>query len=538
MLKVLIADDEMIICQMLKKLIHWEEKGLTVEAVASNGLEVYELMQKLRPDIILTDIRMPGLDGLQIVKKAIEMGLEADFIIMSGYKNFEYAHTALNLGVRHYLLKPIDEKELNDTLDQILEERHVAQRAEQEKQEARALAKSGQRKIRQHFLNSIIESVQYPASPADGAASHRQVQADCDFDNGCFMAFFTKVDSEEPVSDMDSLLEIIQYQIEKNISLPDSEFINSSVKSGIITVVNYPAKRRQAVMGIIEDVLKYCQKEISKFDKYHVTIGVGQEKNLISDIQKSIQEAIWAVQCRLKKGVDGIIYWNMLHYKHVPVDEVFTAKYQLVMKNQVEILDSKGFIDVATEMYDQIRRQINYSPVVFYELMDRMTALILEVWKANQVQPSTMEELKQRLGLVQDCNYMENMLLYIYDETVIHFFERVKDEKKNVSQLPIRMARQYINEHYSGPITLEEVAEAIGFSPAYLSTLFKKEIGINFSDYLTSCRMEEAKRLLKENACPINEIAEKIGYSDAKYFSKTFNKVVGLKPSEYRKLYR
>lgn len=532
MLKVLIADDEIIICQMLKKLIHWEEKGLFVEAVASNGLEVYKLMQTIRPDIIITDIRMPGLDGLQIVQKGIELGLDADFIIMSGYKNFEYAHTALNLGVKHYLLKPIDEKELNDTLDQILEERHIALKAEQEKEEARELAKSGKRKIRQHFLNSIIESVShYPGTS-------REVLAECDFANGCFVTFFTKVDSEAPASDMASLLEIINYQIEKNIDLPDCEFINSYVKSGVITVVNYPIEMRQAVMETIGDVLKYCQKELNKFDKYHVTIGVGQEKNLISDIQKSIQEATLAVKCRLKKGIDGIIYWNTLHYRNIPVEEVFTVKYQVVMKNQVEVLDAKGFIDVATQMYDYIRRQINYSPAVFFELMDRMTELILNVWKANQVAAQTMSELKLRLDMVLDCNYVENMLLYTYNETVTRFFERVKDEKKNSSQLPIRMAKQYINEHSSRAITLEEVAEAIGFSPAYLSTLFKKEIGINFSDYLTSRRMEEAKRLLKENTCSINEIAELVGYSDPKYFSKTFNKVVGLKPSEYRKLYR
>ena len=250
MLKVLIADDEIIICQMLKKLIHWEEKGLFVEAVASNGLEVYKLMQTIRPDIIITDIRMPGLDGLQIVQKGIELGLDADFIIMSGYKNFEYAHTALNLGVKHYLLKPIDEKELNDTLDQILEERHIALKAEQEKEEARELAKSGKRKIRQHFLNSIIESVShYPGTS-------REVLAECDFANGCFVTFFTKVDSEAPASDMASLLEIINYQIEKNIDLPDCEFINSYVKSGVITVVNYPIEMRQAVMETIGDVLK------------------------------------------------------------------------------------------------------------------------------------------------------------------------------------------------------------------------------------------------------------------------------------------
>ena len=137
MLKVLIADDEMIICQMLKKLIHWEEKGLSVEGIATNGIELYEMMKSVRPDIVITDIRMPGYDGLQIVKKGISLGLSADYIIMSGYKNFEYAHTALNLGVKHYLLKPIDAKELNDTLDQILKERNFLENAKKENRRRR-----------------------------------------------------------------------------------------------------------------------------------------------------------------------------------------------------------------------------------------------------------------------------------------------------------------------------------------------------------------------------------------------------------------
>ena len=258
----------------------------------------------------------------------------------------------------------------------------------------------------------------------------------------------------------------------------------------------------------------------------------------MAEIRGSIQEAIEAVKCRLKKGVDIVIFWNALHYKNVSVENIFLPKYQSVMKNQVEILDAQGFVDVATEMYELVRKTINYSPLIFFSLIDRMTAMIKEVWTANQVAPQTIEELEQRIQMILDCNYEENMLLYTYDETVSRFFERVKEEKKNASQLPIRMARQYINENYSRAISLEEVAEAIGFSPAYLSTLFKKEIGINFSDYLTSCRMDAAKKLLKEESLSINEIAGKVGYSDSKYFSKIFNKVVGLKPSEYRKLYR
>lgn len=532
MLNVLIADDEILICEMLQKMIHWEEKGLRVAAVASNGLEVYEYMKSIHPDIVITDIRMPGYDGLQLVQKGIELGLGADFIIMSGYKNFEYAHTALNLGVKHYLLKPIDERELNETLDRVLEERQQQARAVRGMEEARELASSGTRKLRKHFLNSIIETVPFPSK------SDLVTQEECDFENGCFVTFFTKVDTEAPAADLHSILDILNYQIEKSLEALDCEFITSYMTSGIMTVINYTADERQSVLKCMDTVQKSCQMEMNKFDKYHVTIGVGQEKYSISDVGASTAEAVEAVKCRLKKGVDTMIYWYSLHYKNVPAEDIFTEKYRTIIQNLTEVLDGIGFSDIVDELYEAVKRTLNFSPVILFELVDKMTALVTKVWKENNVAAQTIEEFEQRVQVLLDCNYECNMLMYTFKDTVRRYFSRVKEEKQNINQLPIRLAKQYVNENYAHPITLEELSDAIGLVPTYVSTLFKKEIGINFSDYLTSCRMEAAKRMLKQPSYSINEIAEMVGYGDPKYFSKLFNKVVGLKPSEYRKLYR
>ncbi len=111
MLKVLIADDEKNICYMIQKLIPWADYGMEIIGLVHNGVDAVRVVEEQRPDIIISDIRMPGYDGLELVQKTHDLGVSADFVIISGYKQFEYAHKALNLGVEHYLLKPIDKKE-------------------------------------------------------------------------------------------------------------------------------------------------------------------------------------------------------------------------------------------------------------------------------------------------------------------------------------------------------------------------------------------------------------------------------------------
>ena len=535
MLKVLIADDEIVICQMIKKLVNWGDKGLELVGMAHNGYEVIEMMTKFKPDIVITDIRMPGYDGLQLVQKGIEMGLDADYIIMSGYKNFEYAHTALNLGVKYYILKPIEQKELNEILDRVLNERLEDQILEQEKKNLEEMAVTGKIKIRKHFLSSIIQQNNI-GNIVD--AEELEVTAGCEFENGCFVAFLSKLDAEIPVPDMKNLLNILDYQIEKKMESEGCEYINSYVKSGVVTVLNYPPEDRDKITEVIEKIYKQCRQELDKFDGYHLTIGVGSEKGSITEVQKSILEAVEAVKCRLKKGCDCIINWDSLKYLKREEEELYSTKTKIVFENEGEVLDHQAFYYDFGKLLDLVKSLGLYSPVQIFDLIEIVSSWIAGVWRKNQISEKLVEEFEQKIQYIIDCNYKEELLIFSFRELMKQYFERVKEEKKNTSQLPIRLAKQYINQNFSKPITLEEVAEAISLSPTYLSTLFKKEIGIGFSEYLISCRMEEAKKLLKTTDLSVNLIAEEVGYSDAKYFSKTFGKVVGLKPSEYRRLYQ
>ncbi|MDF2511149.1 MAG: response regulator [Herbinix sp.] len=535
MLKVLIADDEQIICLMICKLIHWEAKGLEVIGMAHNGLEVLKMMEEQRPDIIISDIRMPGYDGLQLVQKGKDMGLDADFVIMSGYKNFEYAHTALNLGVKHYLLKPIDKKELEETIDRILQHRKEASAIDDEKKELEEIASSGKKRIRKHFLSTIIHHNHFSE---DRELAELDEKFHCEFENGYFIAFLTKIDSNAPNYDTKSLLNGIDYLIEKAMEEGEWEYINSYVKTGVVTVVNYKAEHREQVFQVIDKILKLCRLELDKFNGFYVTIGIGVEKNSITGTKDTIREAVAAIKCRIKKGTNRIIDYRELNYRQIKVEDIFTEGIKRQFENELEAMDIQAFISDFDKIANDVHMMVNYSPVLIFELMEKLKEITIDIWKRNKIQENIINDFEQQMQFILDCNIREELLLRNFIETYQRYFERVIDDKRNTSQLPIRKAKQFINENYMRQITLEEVAEAIELSPAYFSTVFKKEIGINFSDYLISCRIESAKDKLKNGNLPVNLIAEEVGYVDAKYFSKTFYKLVGLKPTEYRKLYR
>ena len=540
MLKVLIADDEQLICRMLTKMIDWEKEGLELLDCVYNGRDVLDAIENKRPDIVITDICMPCMDGLQIVEKAKEKGIHIDFIIMSGYKNFEYAHTALNLGVKHYLLKPINKNELNEILRRIVAERKTICESEERIERLVEKANNGTKKIRKHFLNNVIRNNRYTRSLMEDGKENEELNEEplnCEFQQDSFIALFTKIDAENPNYDMKSLLDEVNYLIEKNLQLYDWEYINSYVNSGVITIINYPKAEYIELEAVCEKLFSQCRLEMDKFSGFYVTLGVGETKERISEVQDSIRESVEAIQCRLKKGVNRLIMPEELKYREIKIADIFTENDRNNLAKTIESLDYNAYNQYFMEMYTRIKEYPKYSPTVIFELIDQLKEQIIEIWNENDIDETICNEFEKEIQYVMDFNIKEDMMIYSVSEDIRIYFTRVYQENQNKSKMPIRIAKKYIQENFDSPITLEEVAEAISLSPAYLSTLFKKEIGIKFSDYLISCRMEKAKQLLKESGESMQIIAEQVGYSDAKYFSKTFFKTIGLKPSEYRKLY-
>lgn len=532
MLKVLLVDDETIICQMLEKLIDWKSKEMEIVGSAQSGDQAMDMIITMRPDIVITDVRMPGMDGLQLVERVKELGHKTDFIIMSGYKHFEYAYTALNLGVIYYLLKPINKDEVEETLDRIVKNRRETEAEANIHKELEQKVKDRNVHIRKHFLNDIINMSGMQSAlkkPFGGGVEN-------EFVNECFCAFFTKVD-QSAIHNSESLLEAVDYNIEKVMDKQGWEYINSYVKSGVITIINYRQDNREKVKKALEEIHSECRKEVQKFRGFCVSIGVGQEKNSLQLVQESIKEAIEAIQCRLHTGTDKIIYYDAIRYKKVDIEKIMNADQMLVFGKEINSLDLEAILNHIERIARQLTGTENYSPVSLFALLEKIEKFCLRQFEANHISQDLLNEYNENIQFIFDNNFDERMLIYRYKEATRNFLMNVEKERQTHIQKPIRRAEQFIRENFSKAVTLNDVAEDIGISPAYLSTTFKKEKGISFSDYLTAFRMEQAKIMLKETDDPVLLIAEKSGYYDAKYFSKIFRKTVGLKPTEYRKLY-
>ena len=539
MIKVLIADDEKNICLMIQKMIHWADYGMEVIGIVHNGVDAMEMIERHHPQLVISDIRMPGHDGLAIVKKTRQLSLDTDFIIISGYKQFEYAHTAINLGVEHYLLKPIDQGELQQTLEKIAKKHAVIVEKAKEEEVLKAQAYSNRKKYRQHFLSDILEkNDSLRELKRDGRT---EMQGDSDarygFEQGCFCAFFSKIDFDERYQDISGLLRMTDELIEQIMMAGQMDYINSQVNSGVITIINYKPEDDQRIAGLLEKVFQSIIREIEKFRGYHISIGVGTKKTNISETAQSIREAIQAVKCRDKYGVDRIIYYEQLRYQVLPVQD-YLDENAVEMERMITALDYDAFRGRVVHYLDRILGTPYVSPACYFEYLEGVIHIVTSTFRNNRVEENMILDMERQL--YDDMDYYVHLseMGYHILEGIRMTFLKLNDEQKNKSHRLIRMARKYIQEHYMQQISLEEVSDAIGLSPAYLSTMFKKELGINFSDCLISCRIDAAKELLKNGEDSINEVAEKVGYADPKYFSKTFNKVVGLKPSVYRKMYR
>ncbi len=535
MRKVLIADDEKNICLMIQKMIDWESFDMQVIGMVHNGVQALETIRAEHPDIIISDIRMPGYDGLELIRRTQETEPDAIFIIISGYKYFEYAHMALNLGVEHYLLKPIDKSELENTLQRIRKKYEDSAIRKQKEDLILQEADITRRKMKHYFLTSIIDTKRETVSLE---LEHVNSEYQCDFTQGCFEAMFIKLDCENKTPNWSGLLLMTEELLDKAFEGQAAEYINNQVQSGVITLLNYVEGKREIIQSLIGKILHQICHELEKFYGYHVTIGVGTEQQSIATIYCSINEAVHAVECRGKAGMDRIIYYDRLHYRKIPVGEIFEAKDERELEKIVEMLDFQALSGLLSYHQTKMEGMVFLSPAVVFEYEKQVCNICYNVLRNNRVDENLLDEMQKEIEQTMDSVADVNLMLYKCLEIYRKYFDEIRKKQQNRSQLPIRIAKQYIQDNFRNQISLEKVAEETGLSTAYLSQLFKKEMGINFIDYLTSCRMEEAKRLLKSTDLSVAEISGMVGYLDSRYFSKAFVKAVGLKPTVYRKIYQ
>lgn len=525
-MKVLIADDEKKICTLIKNLIDWDGNGLELVGVANNGIAAYEMALNLEPDIVITDIKMPGMDGIGLIESLMNRNLKAEFIIISGYKQFEYAHSAMKYGIQSYLLKPIDQNELQKAIEKAI--LHV--------QEKKGANKNAQRKkLKQNFIDNMIHRQERLFMGLEQINQRYEL----DFRDGVFQALFLRVDSlEDGMLQMDHIHGLLVNEIEQLLIETSSEYIVNNTGEGILTVINFSLVLSERHPDFLPKVFQRLKYVTEKFSNLQLTLGVGQTVSAIEDIYLSINSSMDAVRLRSFEGADRIINMNDLSYLQKDLTlkgiEMLGQNLSLSME-RLDWSGTKESIDKCLFVNEQIIRDC---PILFFRVLLTIEDIIVKKLKEMSVDEAIIAILHKELNTIT-INYASRpAIIHHYKKRLEMLLEKVEVQKTEQERLPVIEAKRYIQELYPTGVSLEEIADKIGLSSAYLSTLFKNETGTKFSDYLMEIRMNQAKKLLKNTNLSMVEIAEAIGYKDTKYFSRAFKKTVGIKPSMFRKLYR
>lgn len=529
---VLIADDEELICILLQKIILWDELNLEFLGAVHNGQELYAAIVDKQPDIVITDICMPQMSGIDLIGKVREDNIPCRFIIVSGYRQFEYAHNALKYGVEDYILKPVDNDELNSALNKLVRLMHE----EGDGVGAEKLHNSEER-LKRFFINRIIKDL----SPDNADLSYIESEFGIDLIPGLYQSIYIKSDVMGNSDDFSEYADSIQkkiVQVFENLMMPEVHSILFDVEPDRVKIgINYKADKAAVVKEKIDDFMIQIQNIVDLFKDYKVTIGVGRPYPEVWKWKESETEAQYAIESRLVRGLEQVIYWEheMLSEADRILSQTAEKKFFGEVARVFESLDMEGFEKVIKNFFIKLRT--NFSSRDMVRILDTVIDMWLHCEKSLHVGQESEDLLGKQLlfGMRRATSVKE--LETAFAAPIYRAMEQLVEEVKLQNSKPVRMAIQYLEEYYAKPIKLEDVAGAIGLNPAYFSNIFKRETGENFTDFLMNYRIERAKELLREGHLNINEIACKIGYSDNRYFSKLFKKVVGIKPSDYRKIY-
>lgn len=536
MIKVVIADDEENVCRLIRGLIDWPSIDMEIVGTAHNGVEALDMIRSLDPDLMISDIRMPGYDGLEMIRRAKEIKQNLDFIIISGYRHFEYAQNAIQYGVGDYLLKPIKKEDFMLALNK-MHDRYL-QRTEQMSKEdrMREQIKHDAEKLRASLFAELLAAkwagtaelttdevnrvYRYAFRP--GIFQVCAVKIDCGFDDQFNHAI--PILGEKVVQIFESLLRGCCYDM--GIYRQDST---------VYCLMNFDIDQKKVIRRQLKTVLDELMMQKAAFEQFEFTLGAGTLCDTVRLLRESVAAADFAIGQRLILGTGRLIEDNAAHFSPAVV-ETLLAELNKTMGAALEVLDREAVLDCVLRLKER-PELVQLSGCELLSLVEKVCAMYLTHLRNNQIFLSESEAFYESFRVHADrCRTKEELFRFL-SLTVGNSLDRVIEDKKQADTKPIRLAKQYIQKNYSRPISLEEVSGIAGFNSSYFSTLFKKESGSSFVDYLSEIRMNRAKELLRETNLSIAVICGQVGYSDLKYFTKNFKKCTGIKPNEYRKLY-
>lgn len=517
MYRVLLVDDEPAALEVLRLAVDWENSGYVICGECNDGEEAVKLAESLQPDLVVTDIRMPVMDGLDLARHIAErMPGKAEVVLVSGYDEFEYAKRAMKYGIRHYVLKPIVKEEFLAVLTEVTEKLVY-------RDKLKDLDLWDKNLEEYEYFEKFISGAELEPDSAGTAAS-------CGTESGVFWAYaivkpysprtFSPTADKTHISDADlnSALEMPEYPYLVAYLAPlDKEGYGLVLRCGKDESLSH-------IAGMI------CAK-LNRIYSGQFYLAVSSPADSPAGLAKLASEAFAALNFRFFKSTGSILFYEefsscMFNYSLDCIeggDDICES---------LENLDMAGLSASIDKVFDAFAENLTSPEVVGIYL----TNIVYKGFELIKCMGGSIEEMLEkypgRMLYFTGMTLEEaRAVLQHYCKDVLEFLGRLKNADR---QSDMRRVRDYISSNYKNGITIKEMSARLYIHPVYLGHLIQKWFGCSFNEYVHRLRIEEAKRLLSDTDRKVGDIAAELGYGEYAAFLKQFEKYTGVKPAEYR----
>jgi len=538
MFKVLIVDDEILVRVGLKTFVPWEELGFELIGEAASGKEAIDLIRQEGCDILLTDIQMPEMNGLELLELVHVEHPQIKSVILSNHEEFKYVHKAMQLGAVDYILKlTMEPKELEQKLLGLKDKMQQARSQQTREEELRREVQAYSRAAREKRLRDIVVK---HCSPGE----IRSCLAELGYSHGSGKESLPFYVAKLRIGRYEEVLAENKYKSEKLLTYSVSNIMFEIMKKWSTGELIELENGSFALFSNYDPftMLQEMNESVKRYLQLDLCLGVSAPFLEEQSIHEAYKQAELALAASFYEGVGHVICYSQDHQWTVAAGEGIEAEPLNVPHERwvrhIAQRDGRGLQQILDEWSEEIRAKRCWSPEHIKEswiqLVHHFSSLLHEwdgdiysIPRYKDKYPYHAIRVSETLEAMQE--WMSGWIPLVMDA--------IKDLGQRRWRIEIRTVVQIIRNKFDTALKVSELAKEVGFNEAYLSTLFKKETGETIMDMIIRLRMNKARTLLLEPGIKIYEVSEAIGYTDANYFAKLFKKIEGIHPQEYRKRY-
>ncbi|MFC0472286.1 response regulator [Halalkalibacter kiskunsagensis] len=506
---MVIVDDEKVVIDGLTSAIDWAEYQVEIVGTATDGRTALHIIEETKPHIVMVDIRMPGMNGLELIHKSKALSSNAVFIIISAYTQFDYAKRALELEAVDYLTKPIELEEIINSVQRAIKKYEKNNDVSSKSKEIEAYKSKLDDK---YILHSIIGN-KINTHELDSRI------------NSCMVLVCCLNFSEWP-SNFKNQVEVFLIRLKdhfkKSLVVPYLYIIEDKL------VVAFTSKHENnGTNSIIKEFSTLLEKEVGSLP----LIGVGNVQTSLSTIQQSYREALEALTIGLYVNQSMTFYSNLEKMNRHIGSKVITMIDNYFNSKDVDLNNIPQLINKVLEYSMQKMLEPGSAKYLCFKLINNIYDYIHQEFDLNvETILGEKYEINNQLNQLKSIDDIRGWLLNKVN-VLIHYMNNNQLSHKEKLIIDVK---KYVNENFNKDITLDEVAELYYISPAYLSNIFSKKFGVTMFEFIIDKRIRTAKKLLQTTNYKVSEISKQVGYSNQRYFNQVFKKHVGTSPGRYR----